>query len=225
MADSYNTTLERRAQELPMLQLLWDWLPLEAVLVIRSIARLVGALTVKTGRGLTRSAKFCRRVAVVLRTTPVRRREAGALGKGIAASIAIAALVLAPAAARAETNRWGGSGVVTANRIGLLNFGQATLATVVRFAGRPSRGNIWDHGTYADLEYGPYGNPYVTFGFTFEKHGRYRAWYLEWFETRSTSYRSAAGTRVGTSYAQAKAREHAPYIYGCEGGRLHPRVC
>lgn len=164
--------------------------------------------------GLKTMKRVTRRGGVVAITTTV-------------ASI-LALVATAGAASRAISVR-GGSGVVSTYGVAKHLFGTTQPKGVRSFAGKPSaveylnkygQSTSRKHAVWETLSYTYAGGTYVAYSFHRSQH----KWLFAQFDTTRNQFRTARGTRVGMTYAQAKQREHVPYMEGCiDSGFWHFR--
>ncbi|HEX8121262.1 MAG TPA: hypothetical protein VF549_08355 [Solirubrobacteraceae bacterium] len=138
----------------------------------------------------------------------------------VVACVALASAGLAPLASDAEARR-GGSGVLTQNgRVGSVYVGKATVGRVLRWAGRPtSRSSGVGEGGVSvyELRYACGRGKSSTYFF-----GARRI--LANFTTNCRQWRTARGTRVGTSYDEAAVNEGKdPAGAICGGGEVIER--
>lgn len=149
---------------------------------------------------------------------------------GTALFIAATLAVGSPAAAHERgTAVPGGSGVVSTYGVGGHHFETTAPAGIKAFAGAPNsvqylnrsggssgpKDAVWEIWTYRFT-----GGSYVQYSFH-RSHGK---WHFSEFDTTRKQFTTPGGTRVGTTYAQAKKRERAPYIQGCiDSGFWHFR--
>lgn len=157
-----------------------------------------------------------------------RRPSTSAFGAALFVAATLA--VCSPMAASGRTNGVrGGSGVVSTYGVGAHHFETTSPAVIRAFAGAPNsvqylnrtgepsapRHAVWKIWTYSFA-----GGSYVQYSF----HRSNGEWHFSEFNTNRTQFRTPGGTRVGMTYAQAKNREHAPYIDGCiDSGFWHFR--
>ena len=157
-----------------------------------------------------------------------RRPSIGVFGAAlfVAATLAVGS----PMAASGRTKGVrGGSGVVSTYGVGGHHFETTTPAGIRAFAGAPNsvqylnrtggssgpRRAVWEIWAYHFA-----GGSSVEYSF----HRSNGTWHFSEFDTTRKQFRTPRGTRVGMTYAQAKMREHAPYIPGCiDSGFWHFR--
>lgn len=143
----------------------------------------------------------------------------------------LAGLALVPPTGAASNHRSvrGGSGVITTYGVGSHDFEVAQPAGIRAFAGVPnsiryenklgqttgSRHAAWEIWTYQFA-----GGAYAYYSF----HRSGGSWRFVEIDTNRTQFRTARGTRVGMSYAEAKMREGVSYLGGCiDAGFWHFR--
>ncbi len=160
-------------------------------------------------------------------TTGIRWRIALAAS---AATIA-AALALVPptGAASNRTAVRGGSGVISTYGVGSHRFEMAQPAAIRAFAGTPNSVQFENklgeptgskHAVFQIWTYTLAGGRDVIYTFH-RHHGR---WVFVAIDTNRKQFKTARGTRVGMSYAEAKKREGVPYTPGCiDSGFWHFR--
>jgi hypothetical protein len=131
--------------------------------------------------------------------------------------------LLSPAGAATQRKfERGGSGVVTTYGVGGLHFEVANAAAVRAFAGRPDSVVYWNsqgipttrpsNAVWEIFQYGSDSGSYATYSF----HHTDGRWLFAQFDTNRKDFRTARGTRVGMTYAEAKTQERgAQYIAGC----------
>ena len=157
-----------------------------------------------------------------------RRPSTSAFGAALVIAATLAGASSAVAQERGTGVR-GGSGVVSTYGVGPHHFETTAPAGIRAFAGAPSsvayqngtggssgpKGAVWQIWTYAFT-----GGSYVQYSFH-HSHGK---WHFSEFNTNRKQFRTPGGSRVGTTYQQAKKREDAPYIQGCiDSGFWHFR--
>jgi hypothetical protein len=152
-----------------------------------------------------------------------------AIAAAIITALAGLAMVSPTGAASNRGSLRGGSGVITTYGVGSQRFKVAHPASIRAFAGNPTsvsyenkqgqttsrRHAVWQIWTYQHS-----GGGYVNYSF----HRTRGSWVFVQIDTNRKQFKTARGTRVGMSYAEAKRREHAPYIHGClDSGFWHFR--
>lgn len=144
----------------------------------------------------------------------------------------VAGLALVPPTGAASNRRRGvrgGSGVITTRGVGQHRFEFAHPANIRAFAGKPnsvvyenklgkpssSKRAVWAIWSY---RFSGGGSVYYSF------HRRRGSWLFVEIDTTRKQFKTARGTRVGMSYAEAKKRESGSYIHGCiDSGFWHFR--
>ncbi len=151
----------------------------------------------------------------------IRRYERAA----IAALLAVAAASLGAVSPTDATSARGsqvrgGSGVITTHGLGARHFEVATSSSIRAFAGKPNSTRYENKlgqstgprkAVWAIWEYKYSGGGYVYYSF----HRTKGTWRFVKIDTNRKQFRTARGTRVGMTYAQAKKREGGSYMGGC----------
>lgn len=140
----------------------------------------------------------------------------------VAAAAVGAGILVVPAMAGAMV--WGGAGgVVSGHSVGPLKMNLSGPRALMRWAGNPSEVEYLDAdggstiaslATWVELFYNG-ASPTRSAGTTYVFWWSAKGWRLEQFSTTLARFRTPGGTRVGMSYAQAKARERVPDSGGC----------
>lgn len=125
-------------------------------------------------------------------------------------------LALAPQAAQAK----GGSGSVSTYGVGPLRLNVSGPNAARRFAGNPDHVKFFDeNGNPSNLR----NSVWAEWSYAFPAHGYVDIWFwwsgtswlFEQFDTSLERFHTVRGTRVGMTYAQARARERIAFSPGC----------
>lgn len=163
--------------------------------------------------------------------TLVRTRMPWRIAIAAAVITGVVGLAVVPptGAASNRSSVRGGSGVITTYGVGSHDFEVANPASIRAFAGKPTSVRYENklgqstgprHAVWQIWAYKYSGGGYVDYSF----HRARGSWVFVQIDTNRKQFRTARGTRVGMSYAEAKKREKVMYLPGCiDSGFWHFR--